>query len=157
METLYPYVDIVSLNEEELKYTLDMYGISIDISNIISCVEGMKFIKNKFRIQKGIIVHTKDYSMYVGSQINAVDIESGLIYGNLLATAKAENGWYGTREQVQKILDLPLSAKGMENLKIIANSKYADEAALVPTKYIDKPKYTIGLGDTFIAGVQMCF
>jgi ADP-dependent phosphofructokinase/glucokinase len=157
METLYPYVDIVSLNEEELKYTLDMYGISIDISNIISCVEGMKFIKNKFRIQKGIIVHTKDYSIYVGSQINAVDIESGLIYGNLLATAKAENGWYGTREQLQKILDLPLSAKGMENLKIIADSEYADEATLVPTKYIDKPKYTIGLGDTFIAGVQMCF
>jgi len=157
METIYPHVDIVSLNEEELKYTLYMYRFSVDIDDILSCVEGTKFIKEKFCVQKGIIVHTKDYSMYVGGRMDTVDIESGLIYGNLLATAKAENGWYGNKEQVQRVLDLPLSPKGIENLRIIADSKYANEVVLVPTKYIDKPKYTIGSGDSFVAGVQMCF
>jgi ADP-dependent phosphofructokinase/glucokinase len=45
----------------------------------------------------------------------------------------------------------------MENLQKVADSKYADCVTLVPTKYIDKPKYTIGLGDSFVAGVQTCF
>ncbi len=156
LETIYSKVDIVSLNEEELKYTLAMYGIPIVIESIITSVESAKFIRDKFGVQKGIIVHTKDYSMYVGSELEA-DIESGLIYGNLLATAKAENGWYGNKEQIQGLLNLPLSAGGLEDVNKISKSKYAAEVVLVPAKHIEKPKYTIGLGDSFAAGVQLCF
>ena len=35
--------------------------------------------------------------------------------------------------------------------------KEITDAVIVPTKYIDKPQYTIGLGDSFVAGVQICF
>ncbi|AZO94512.1 ADP-dependent glucokinase/phosphofructokinase [Halocella sp. SP3-1] len=156
LETIYSQVDIVSLNEEELKYTLEMYNFPINIESIISSVEGARFIKEKFRVQKGIIVHTKDYSMYVGNKLE-VDIESGLIYGNLLATAKAENGWYGNKSQLKELLKLPLSSKGVEAKNIISTSEYAGEVVIIPTKYIDKPKYTIGLGDSFVGGVQLCF
>lgn len=157
MEMIYPCVDIVSLNEEELKSTLNLYGYSVDLDDILSCLEGIKFIQTKFQIIKGIIVHTKDYSMYVGDQIRDVDIESGLIYGNLLATAKAESGWYGTRERLKKVLKLPLSTRGLKHREVLAGSKSAGDAVLVPSKYIDKPRYTIGLGDSFVAGVQLCF
>lgn len=157
MDMIYPYVDIVSLNEEELKITLGIYGFHVDINDILSCSAGIKFLKEKFRVKKGIIVHTKDYSMYFGSRNNAFDIQSGLIYGNLLATAKAYNGSYGTKEQLRRVLNLPLSTKGVENYKALAGSKYANEAVLVPTRYIDRPKYTVGLGDTFVAGLQICF
>jgi len=27
----------------------------------------------------------------------------------------------------------------------------------VPSRYMERPRYTIGLGDTFTAGVQICF
>lgn len=30
-------------------------------------------------------------------------------------------------------------------------------ACLVPSRYMDRPKSTIGLGDTFAAGVQLAF
>ena len=157
LETVCSCVDIVSLNEEELKYTLkEMYDFDIDISDIISCVEGAKFIREKFGIRKGIIIHTKDYSMYVGEKLKA-DIEKGLMYGNMLATAKAQNGSYGTKEQIGEVLTFELSPKGIENYSKVLESKYADEVTLVPSKYIDKPKYTIGLGDSFLGGVQMCF
>ena len=150
-------VFFVSLNEEELKYTLkEMYDFDVDIEDIISCVEGARFIRAKFGIQKGVIVHTKDYSMYVGDPLKA-DIERGLIYGNLLATAKAKNGWYGTKEQIREVLDFELSPKGVENYEKVKASPFAGEVTLVPSKYIDKPKYTIGLGDSFVGGVQMCF
>lgn len=157
LETLYSFVDIVSLNEEELKYTLEeMYGFHVDIEDIQSCIEGAEFIRKKFGIQKGVIVHTKDYSMYVGEKLKA-DIEKGLMYGNMLATAKAYNGWYGTKETVEEILKFPLSPKGMEHERTIRESEYAGKVVLVPSKYMDKPRYTIGLGDSFVGGVQLCF
>ena len=28
---------------------------------------------------------------------------------------------------------------------------------LVPSRYLEMPKTTIGLGDSFVAGMQMCF
>lgn len=157
LESIYNIVDVVSLNEEELEYTLkNMYNYDIDIDNIISCIEGAKFIREKFGVKKGIIVHTKDYSMYVGDDLKA-DVEKGLMYGNMLATAKANNGLYGTMEQIGEVLDFDLSAKGVKNYETIKNSEYSSEVVLVPSKYIDKPKYTIGLGDSFVGGVQICF
>jgi ADP-dependent phosphofructokinase/glucokinase len=157
MESIYPFVDIVSLNEEELKSTLSLYDIPLDLNNILSCVEGMDAIRRKFRIRKGVIVHTKDYSIYAGDKIEGCDIETGLIYGNLLATAKASGGTYGSREKLAEILKLPLSEKGKECQAVLKNSKYSETAVLVPSKYIDKPKFTIGLGDSFVAGLQICF
>ena len=159
LETIYSSVDIVSLNEEELDYTLnDMYRfeVDVDIDNIISCVAGAVFIRRKLGIRKGVIIHTKDYSMYVGEPLKA-DIERGLIYGNLLATTKANNGWYGTREQIKEVLAFDCSPKGMEHYQTIAKSQYAGKVILVPSKYIDTPKHTIGLGDSFMGGVQICF
>lgn len=157
LETIYSSADIVSLNEEELDYTLnDMYRFEVDTDNIISCVAGAVFIRSKFGVKKGVIIHTKDYSMYVGDPLKA-DIEKGLMYGNMLATAKANNGWYGTREQLKEVLELDFSARGMEHYQTVADSQYADKVVLVPSKYIDTPRYTIGLGDSFAGGVQVCF
>ena len=157
IETVYSCVDILSMNEEELEYTLkDMYGYEVDIDDICSCVDGVEFLMKKFGIKKGIIVHTKDYAMFVGDPGKA-DIESGLMYGMIMATAKAINGSYGTKEQIRQVLELSMSEKGLENRRKLEESHYGSRAVLVPTRYIDKPKYTIGLGDSFTGGVQMCF
>jgi ADP-dependent phosphofructokinase/glucokinase len=157
LENLYSVVDIVGMNEEELRYTLhQMYHLQINTDDILECIEGVNFLLKKFRIHKGIVVHTKDYAMYVGEPLKA-DIESGLMYGNILATAKAANGWYGTPDQVKDVLKLPVSQKGMDNREIVAQSKYRDKTIVVPSRYIDKPKFTIGLGDSFVGGMQMCF
>jgi len=156
LETIYPEVDIVSLNEEELKYTLEMYHQPIDSEDILSCTAGCRYIKEHFHIRKGVIVHTKDYSMYVGERLET-DIEFGLLCGNLLATSKTISGSYGTKEQIAQVMQLPLSEKGLQNLEIISSAFPQGEVVLVPSKYIDKPKYTIGLGDSFVAGVQICF
>ena len=156
VQVMYPEVDIVSLNEEELFYTLKLDGFDIDINDILSCIEGMKYLKKSYHVQKGIIVHTKDYSMYVGDSL-AFDIEKGLMYGNLLATSKAMFGHYGSLSDISEVLKLSLSEKGIQNLEVAEGSSTGCEVILVPSKYIDKPKYTIGLGDSFVAGVQISF
>lgn len=154
---LYSWVDIVSLNEDELQYALkEITDVEIDCNDIISCVEGARLFQKKFHIRLGLIIHTKDYSMYTGIMPGA-DIEKGLLYGNLLATAKAFFGTYGTREQIDRIMELDISPLGLQHYCKVAKSKYSSETVLVPTRYIDKPKYTIGLGDSFVAGIQVCF
>ena len=94
--------------------------------------------------------------MYVGDKLRA-DIEKGLMYGNMLATAKAKNGSYGTKKQIKAVLQFELSPNGMSKYYLIQNSDYKKEVVFVPSKYIDKPRYTIGLGDSFVGGVQICF
>lgn len=156
-EAMCSLVDIVSMNEEELKSTLEnLYDMRIDTADIISCVEAAKYIKKEFGVRKGVVVHTKDYSMYVGEHLSA-DIQSGLICGNLLAAAKAQYGWYGNMRQIEEVLRLELNPVGLESYKVISESIHAKDVILVPSKYIEKPKYTIGLGDCFLGGLQICF
>ncbi len=155
-ETIYSVADILSLNEEELQSLLAMYGFPKKADGILERVEGAKFLRERLGVRRGIIVHTKDYSMYAGDELEA-NIEMGLAYGNLLATAKAVHGTYGTREQIRELLKLEESERGLEARRRVHERGLEKEAVVVPTKYIDKPKYTIGLGDSFVAGVQLCF
>ena len=157
MDTLYPYVDIMSMNEEELQYTLEkMYQYPVDIHDVLSCVEGTEFLRREYRVRKGIVIHTKDYAMFVGDP-GRIPVEKGLLYGVTLATAKAAFGGYGGEQEIREILKLPQSPDGAANVRMIADSPWRDRVRIVPTRYIDKPKYTIGLGDSFTGGMQMCF
>ena len=156
IETLYPHVDIMSMNEEELKYTLDMFGKPVDIDDILSCVEGVDYLRKTCGIRKGVIVHTKDYAMYSGDR-TGLDIERGMVYGALLATAKAAFGSYGSDEQIRSILDGELSGRGISAMETASSHGLDERVCVVPTFYLDKPKYTIGLGDSFTGGVQLCF
>lgn len=128
----------------------------MDVQDIFSCIEGLKHIREKFRIRKGMIVHTKDYSMYVGDALEA-EIERGLMYGNLLAAAKAVYGRYGTMKEIGEVMKLELSPRGIAYYQAAAQSRHACETVLVPAKYMDAPRYAIGLGDSFAGGVQAGF
>ena len=156
IEMLYPHVDIMSMNEEELAYTLKMYQIPVDTEDVLSCIRGVDWLRKRFEIRKGIVVHTKDYAMFVGDA-DGIPIEQGLICGSLLATAKAAYGNYGTDAQIREIIKHPFGEKGLAGAAQLEASEYRDHVILVPTCYIDKPKYTIGLGDSFTGGMQLCF
>lgn len=94
--------------------------------------------------------------MYVGDA-RGIEIEKGLMYGALMATAKALYGSYGNKEQIRDVMKLNPSDQGCRHLRKLEESIWKDRTVLVPTLYLDKPKYTIGLGDSFTGGVQMCF
>lgn len=156
MEVLYPQSDIVSFNEEELEYTLKSLSHPFDPEDIFSCIRGADDIKEMFSVRKGIIVHTKDYSMYVGENPGC-DIETGLICGNMIATGKTFTGKYAVWDVLERVNELPLSKTGLKYREAAENSEWSDKVVIVPTKYVDKPNFTIGLGDSFLSGVQICF
>ncbi len=152
-----PFINIMGMNEEELVAHTREHGVSIDKDDLKDVIRGMDVIIEKYRVN-GIIMHTKDYSMYYGEDLKRVNLEKALTLGNLLSGTRARVGHYGTlAECAESIQKMPLSETGIRFAKELANLHLKKMAALVPSRYIEKPVCTIGLGDTFVAGVQFAF
>ena len=150
------YVDILGMNEEELVVHTRECGQDIDKSSFPDIIRGLELVLKKHGV-KGIILHTKDYSMYFGDELSGVNIEKGLTMGNLMSGTRARTGRYGSQQDCSESLSLPLSPTGLRFAEELSKMNLSHSACLVPSRYMEKPKYTIGLGDTFVAGVQMGF
>ena len=157
-ETLALSIDILGMNEEELVEHAARFGLMTDKEDLNSILASLDCLLTRYPA-KGIVMHTKDYSMYYGQRLPGVDFEKGLALGNLLSATRARTGRYGSREDCMETLEtVPLSPAG---LKMAAELKEAEPfgrfVTLVPTRYMERPKVTIGLGDTFMAGMLTAF
>lgn len=150
------YVDIMGMNEEELVAHTEEQNVSIDKEDLKDVIRGMDIIIEKYRVN-GIIMHTKDYSMYYGEELRGINLEKALTLGNLLAGTRARVGHYGNQEEFRESLGCVLSPVGLRFAEELAQVKLCRTACLVPSRYMEKPVCTIGLGDTFVAGVQFAF
>lgn len=150
------YADILGMNEEELEEQVERLGEHIDNSKLTDILYGLGKMLEKYPV-KGIVLHTKDYSMYYGEKIPGVEIENGLTMGNLMSATRARIGRYGTIQDCEETLELPLSATGLKFAHEAEEIKTDKLIKIVPSKYMEYPKYTIGLGDTFVSGVHTCF
>ena len=153
---LVPYADIIGTNEEELVAQNEKYGVHTDIEDIGSVLEGIEALIERYKAH-GVVLHTKDYSLYYGQELKGVDIEKGLTIGNLMSGTRARIGKYGTIEECRESLALSLSPTGLAFHEELERLKPERQAVLVPSRYLEHPKYTIGLGDTFVSGVHTCF
>ena len=157
MDGFYPVSDIMGMNEEEADVVFTREGIPHDMSDIDSIVESLRIFRKQSGIRLGVLIHSKDYALYVGDKVPG-DIREGMVYGHAMASARATYGVPADIGQVREMLNNPLSPVGVAFAEKIASDpeKYAD-VVLVPTRLIERPKYTVGLGDTFLGGLQMCF
>lgn len=150
------YIDILGMNEEELLDLLGQLNITVNTLNLESILKGLDRLVSEYEV-RGIVMHTKDYSMYYGNDIPEVDVEKGLTLGNLFSGTRARTGRYGSLEDCYESLKLPLSEIGVEFANDIESIKCKMKACIVPSRYMENPVCTIGLGDTFTAGFQICF
>ncbi|MCI8506432.1 MAG: hypothetical protein HFI67_09625 [Lachnospiraceae bacterium] len=153
---LSPYVNIVGTNEEELVAQNEAHGLVTDITDIESVIRGLEALMFHCGI-RGVVLHTKDYSLYYGEELRGIDIEKGLTMGNLMSGTRARIGKYGTIAECRETLGLKLSPVGLDFHEKLGKLKISRQAVLVPSRYLEHPKYTIGLGDTFVSGVHTCF
>ena len=147
------------MNEEELAEAVAECGQTIDLDDAAQVLDGIKLYRKHFGL-RGIVLHTKDYALYDGKPLTGIDMEQGLTLGNLMAATRARTGRYGTWQDCADSLALPLSERGKVFVQRLTELAGQDEDAVpvvVPSRYIEHPRYTIGLGDTFTAGVQICF
>ena len=150
------YVDIMGVNEEELVAHTKEQNTSIDKNNLQDVIHGMDFIIDKYKVN-GIIMHTKDYSMYYGEELEGINLEKALTLGNLLSGTRARIGHYGNLDECRESLELALSPVGLRFAEELEGMELDKKVCLVPSRYMEKPVCTIGLGDTFVAGVQFAF
>ena len=150
------YADILGMNEEELEEQVERLGEHIDNKNLKEIIHGLDRMLSKYSV-KGIVLHTKDYSMYYGNELMEINIEKGLTMGNLMSATRARIGKYGSLEECKETLELPLSAIGLQFAEEAQEIETEKVLKIVPSKYMEYPKYTIGLGDTFVSGVHTCF
>ncbi|NLL78105.1 MAG: hypothetical protein GX235_12845 [Clostridiales bacterium] len=150
------YAHIFGMNEEELEQQAKRFGYEIDVEKIEDVLKGLEVILSKYPV-KGIILHTKDYAMYYGVELEGVDIERGLTMGNIMSATRARIGRYGNPEECRETLALALSERGLQFAQAAEDRETDRMIKVVPSRYLEHPKYTIGLGDTFTAGVHICF
>lgn len=148
--------DIVGLNEEELQTHIKGLGKSSSIDSLKTILSSLKYFRETYGI-KGLVLHSKDYALYYGSKLEGVDIEGGLLVGNILSSTRARTGKYGNIRDCQSTLSLELSKRGLDLCREREGLDVKEELIVVPTKYMEHPKYTIGLGDTFTAGLMTGF
>lgn len=155
-ESISGYGAVIGMNEEELTAQLECLGMEICNERPDEIISGLNLLLDRFSA-RGVVLHTKDYSVYYGAELKGIDIESGLTMGNLMSATRARIGHYGTRDECCKTLELELSERGLQMYDIFAKLPLRKFCCVVPTRYMEYPKYTIGLGDTFVAGVHTCF
>lgn len=150
------YLDILGMNEEELVALCKRFELKVNKDNLESVLEGLALVIKKYPV-KGIVMHTKDYSMYYGTKLETVNIEKGLTMGNLMSGTKARIGRYGRFEDLAESLSLPLSPVGVLFAQQLDSLIINHYVCIVPSRYMEHPIDTIGLGDTFVAGMQLGF
>lgn len=150
------HIDIMGMNEEELVDLTMKKEHPVDKDDIVSVVAGLDYLLELYPV-KGIVVHSKDYALYYGEYMEGIDLEMGLTLGNLMSGTRAKTGHYGTQTDCLKLLELELSPVGVKYAEKISGMDLKHGAVLVPSRYMEKPTLTVGLGDTFVAGMQMCF
>ena len=155
-QTLGPYCTVIGTNEEELADLTRRRSCSVDLADPASVLEALEDMLAWYG-PEGVILHTKDYALFYGTCPSGVDMEMGLTVGNLMSATRARCGRYGSMEDLWESLDIPLSAEGLRFFDGIHRVEKKHEAVIVPSRYLERPRYTIGLGDTFVGGVQTCY
>ncbi|MDR1899662.1 MAG: ADP-dependent glucokinase/phosphofructokinase [Treponema sp.] len=149
-------VDILGMNGEELADLTKDLGQGADGDSLESVLAGLELILETYSV-RGVVMHTGDYSLYYGAEPDCGDMEKGLTLGNIMSATRARTGSYGTRSDCEKTLSVPLSPAGVSFARELESVDRKRYACLVPSRYMENPKYTIGLGDTFVAGMQIGF
>lgn len=149
-------IDLYGMNEEELVEHAERFGQKTDKEDLTSVLKALRLLLEKYPV-RGIILHTKDYAMYFGQEIPNSDMEKGLTIGNLMAATRARTGRYGYYEDCRETMNLALSAEGVRFADELEHIEHSERVCIVPSRYMEHPKYTIGLGDTFMAGCLTAF
>jgi len=182
-DEVFPYVDALGLNEDEVALILDAYGwnelaekIRSECSAFI-LYEGAEKILGMFKLRR-IIIHTRDFVLSLLKpeyEITPETEQHALLFGAAVAATRATTGQFGSLDDVQETLANPVLhlsevgltqhlylAEKLEQIGITASERFlktgiakSDEYSLIyiPTKITDHPVSTVGLGDCITAGI----
>jgi len=141
--------DSVGINEVELSWVAEDLGVG-DPEKVVNSdpfeIEKVATYLRESRNLSRVHVHTLGYYL---SSIDTTNVDEerewkALAFAALAAGKKARDGVIKKAEEVKEVMNVPLSPVGLEAFEGLKKKG----VLVLPTKVIEKPKLTVGLGDT---------
>ncbi len=155
-------VESVGMDETEIANVLHILGYE-DLSNKIlkesfveDIIKGAKILLETFDNLEIVQVHTIYYILFVCRKDNPLstkELEECLEFSTILASTRAKLGNINDINDLYEGLKVPHNKYG-DLLKKISE-KFNDneyKVVLSPSRYVEKPRSTVGLGDTISSG-----
>jgi len=160
VEELYPNVDSLGMNENELADILILFDYDIPSDNIKELYKAARFVYRELELKR-LCVHTRDFVLTL-TQGDPEREQRALLIGALSAAYRTITGEYGDWDALREIDESsPLNHSGekaeeeLSSLLSLKEGIVEEEdfnTVLIVTKSVERPRYTVGLGDTFLAG-----
>lgn len=156
------------LGYEELAFAV----MSKDEKSVIALYEGAVRLLNDLQLQV-VNIHSLGHYISLVSPNHPVDVEGhrdALLFASVLAATQASIGHINSIDETKEGLKVPVYGKGHEDLGSLAEylvrkgicsmEEFEDgcvnalghSLVIVPTKVVDKPVGTVGIGDAISAG-----
>lgn len=150
-QTLAPYLDVMSLNEDELQSYI---GHSIDITNPAEVADAVRDMYRQANVPL-LVCHSAYWALAYGK--NPGRLKDALECAILIAATRFRIGNNFTSEDYEKTKEIPLRLSGIEFSKEITHRLGEDNILCLPGLDMDNvaQPVTIGLGDAFIGGLLL--
>jgi ADP-dependent phosphofructokinase/glucokinase len=156
------------LGHEELSYSV----IKKEENGIMSLYQGAVQLLKDLSLER---VHVHSLGFYIcvlakGHPLTLKEHRDFLLFSSTLAAAKALSGNVGNLAEAEAGLEVPISNEGIESLEnfklycvgrklcTLEEFEYGylygpdHDSVIIPSKVVDKPKATVGIGDAISAG-----
>jgi len=170
-----PHVNSVGLNETELPLLLELFGIDM-VDDILgdaptsheyakACVE----ILDRTKIER-VHFHNLGYYLCVERKPwnSPQDSRDALLFAAIMASARAQNGLFTSPDDIKEGLSTAIGVLGMNEISHLSHELQQPSIAregigkingyhltTIPTKLVEKPLFTVGLGDTISSGALL--
>lgn len=162
-----PTVDSLGINEVEMATVLDDLGLR-DLAKRFrttgganEAYEGLRIIMAETGIKR-VQLHNLGYYLCIAKEgwSSPEKIRRSLAFSALLAVQRATSG-QADGQNLKRFLSIPVSSTGLEQLKLLSDRKIVSPdgigqqddyiIAFLPTRIVEKPILTVGLGDLISA------
>ena len=168
VDNIIPKVDSLGMDETEIANVINVMGYG-DLSNTIlqnssirveDVLYASKILLEKYDNLEIVQIHALYYIMCLCRRNNPLseeELEKTLDLATILAGTKAKLGKVSTIEDLREGFKIPYNKHREIFKKVIRdlreNPEYKDyKIALVPSRLVNNPKSTVGLGDTISSG-----
>lgn len=147
---IFPVIDSLGLNEIEFATLLNDFGeqeLSKELKDarfpIVKLIDGLLKVMERISLKR-VQLHTLGHYISITRENNEINERTALLFSAILAATRSLLGRYETLEDLKKGLEVPtITLTGYEGIKKINNFNLI----IVPTKVVQSPKLTVGLGD----------
>lgn len=147
---IFPVINSLGLNEIEFATLLNDFGeqeLAKELREsrfpIVKLIDGLIRVMKRTTLRR-IQLHTLGHYISITRDKNEIEERSALLFSAILAATRSLLGKYETIDDLRKGLEVPtITLTGYEGIKSIDEFR----VVIVPTKVVQTPKLTVGLGD----------